>query len=519
MIKRWILVVYPALITIFLLSTGKIYSEEGFVGLNEVESINWGGVENGWKKIFSIKNVSVVRGPDGKLGLEISDNQPELDSRTDLLIHFDDIRYGYTTVNGVGYGLEFSNIFPSYNIRVFGKGAAAFRRLGNRVEISLKEDSLFYPGKRITSFSIDFYLYPTMIFNDSTVLSFRAPSIVKGGQYTGFRAYFENGKLKWRFEGLFRNKDGKDVDVSIEELEDVPLYEWHHHTLYYDSKSGMIILYVDGKESAIKWLTDNGTESGTLLYGKIPETNLGPLIIGESFLGFMDEFRIYKGALEEHNGLYKDQGVVLSDVIEFKTRNVKIAALDWMSDEKNGTAVRLYYRYSNNYFLPYDDINQTRPKLVNTPEWEIAKRGERINIETRYFQWKAVLYGTERRFTPVLNGVVVYYQPDFPPVRPILLEAIPGNKSVKLKWVLNKEPDIAGYKIYYGLKSGTYFGKGAEPGDSPIFVKNINSIIIKNLKNEQVYFFALTAVDKSGQESSFSRELSSRPSVVYSLSN
>jgi hypothetical protein len=39
--------------------------------------------------------------------------------------------------------------------------------------------------------------------------------------------------------------------------------------------------------------------------------------------------------------------------------------------------------------------------------------------------------------------------------------------------------------------------------------------VLKGLANEEVYFIAVTALDASGQESGFSRELVVRPSQVF----
>jgi len=54
--------------------------------------------------------------------------------------------------------------------------------------------------------------------------------------------------------------------------------------------------------------------------------------------------------------------------------------------------------------------------------------------------------------------------------------------SATLHWQANTEPDLAGYRIYYGTSN--------------------------NLTEGQTYYFALTAVDTSGNESGYSKEVS-----------
>jgi hypothetical protein len=41
------------------------------------------------------------------------------------------------------------------------------------------------------------------------------------------------------------------------------------------------------------------------------------------------------------------------------------------------------------------------------------------------------------------------------------------------------------------------------------------SIALEGLENEKVYFFSITAVDNSNQESGFSKEFIVRPSMIH----
>jgi hypothetical protein len=156
------------------------------------------------------------------------------------------------------------------------------------------------------------------------------------------------------------------------------------------------------------------------------------------------------------------------------------------------------------------------------PDWNQVRNGEELNdeiIRGKYFQWKAELYGTEELYTPYLLSLSVMLELDHPPVAPIFLKARVLNGGVELSWIRNKESDINGYKVYYGTSSKFYFGKGSNRGDSPIFAGNVDSIRLKGLKNEAVYFISITAVDNANQESGFSNEVIVRPSSIYSNGN
>lgn len=84
-------------------------------------------------------------------------------------------------------------------------------------------------------------------------------------------------------------------------------------------------------------------------------------------------------------------------------------------------------------------------------------------------------------------------------------EAVAG--QVALAWDANPEPDIAGYKLYYGTVSGSY--------GAPIDVGNVTTHTVPNLTDGLTYFFATTAYDAFGNQSGYSNEVTfTVPGVV-----
>ncbi len=71
--------------------------------------------------------------------------------------------------------------------------------------------------------------------------------------------------------------------------------------------------------------------------------------------------------------------------------------------------------------------------------------------------------------------------------------------QVTLRWNSNTEPDIAGYKIYYGASTREYF--------ACIDVGQEKSCAISAPSEGQVYYFAVTAYDIFGNESDYSAEV------------
>jgi len=68
-----------------------------------------------------------------------------------------------------------------------------------------------------------------------------------------------------------------------------------------------------------------------------------------------------------------------------------------------------------------------------------------------------------------------------------------------VSWDASSEPDLAGYKLYYGTASRSY--------GAPIDVGNQTTYTITGL-GPGTYYFAATAYNTSGNESGFSNEAS-----------
>jgi hypothetical protein len=72
--------------------------------------------------------------------------------------------------------------------------------------------------------------------------------------------------------------------------------------------------------------------------------------------------------------------------------------------------------------------------------------------------------------------------------------------EVTVAWDPNPEPEVAGYKIYFGTTPGSY--------TVSMNAGNITSMVISGLEAGLTYYFAAVAYDSSGNESGFSNEIS-----------
>ncbi|TLY16885.1 MAG: hypothetical protein E6K69_03110 [Nitrospirae bacterium] len=82
----------------------------------------------------------------------------------------------------------------------------------------------------------------------------------------------------------------------------------------------------------------------------------------------------------------------------------------------------------------------------------------------------------------------------------LTVTAPPTSGTATLTWNASTSSDVAGYKVYLGTASGVY--------GPPTSVGNVITSQVTNLQSGTTYFFAVTAVDTSGNESTFSNEVS-----------
>ncbi|MEK6742877.1 MAG: hypothetical protein AABZ15_04680 [Nitrospirota bacterium] len=87
-----------------------------------------------------------------------------------------------------------------------------------------------------------------------------------------------------------------------------------------------------------------------------------------------------------------------------------------------------------------------------------------------------------------------------PPAPPTGITVVPGIGRVFLTWNENQEKDLAGYHVYRSLKSG---GEQERLTEKPL---NRTTFSDETVKQGATYYYSITAVDKSGNESAGSKE-------------
>ncbi len=92
-----------------------------------------------------------------------------------------------------------------------------------------------------------------------------------------------------------------------------------------------------------------------------------------------------------------------------------------------------------------------------------------------------------------------YIVDNVPPVAPTGIKVYVGNDRIDLTWLDNRDPDLAGYNIYFSYSyNGTYENIGSSA---------YNYFIDEGAVNGSKYYYAVTAYDYNGNESDLSKDV------------
>ncbi len=83
-------------------------------------------------------------------------------------------------------------------------------------------------------------------------------------------------------------------------------------------------------------------------------------------------------------------------------------------------------------------------------------------------------------------------------------------REVNLAWEASNDPNLSCYIVYWGANPGEYSSNSGNIG-------LVTSHQVDIPDNGQIYYFAVTAVDSTGQESDFSNEVSTGSTMVISV--
>jgi hypothetical protein len=139
---------------------------------------------------------------------------------------------------------------------------------------------------------------------------------------------------------------------------------------------------------------------------------------------------------------------------------------------------RLYWGLSSKKYSDHFDLNTTTHTVTG------------LKNNTNYYFLLSGIYTNEVEKT-LYSEVVASTSDTGAPDQPTPLTVATTTEGITLKW--NAVTDASSYKVYYGTVSGTY-GSSQNVGAE-------TSVIITGLSLDRSYYFAVTAIDASGNES------------------
>ncbi len=475
----------------------------------EERTIIYGG-RNGWPQMAQLKNVTTGKGRFGYTCLQLATNSPAVTPDTDLLLHFEDQAMADSSGN---YTILKNNFFLT-DKSVQGKACALSRGTSLGMLLHGKQGSVFGSSGTIGSFSIEFWLAPSVAGNGETILAWRSSRNTNNyPTYQTITILFVNNKIEWNFANLFDGYTKNDGEVVMTGISNIIPDKWSFHKITFDEGTGLLEYRVNGSVEALQYLTTTGHESGSVylpVLGVPADIELCP-----SYMGRIDDFRITRqnkpvqSPADTGSRLGLDKydtagGRFVTEPILTSPGSV-LNTVTAITDIPAQTDVRLYVRSGDNFYGWTD----------TDPEWIPVNNGTAIeNVTGLYFQVAVELYpdgaGT---ITPSVTQLAVEYTERPAPLPPFTISAKAGDCSVTLSWGYSVDETTGGYYVFYGERPGEYLGRIAVQGASPINVGNNNSLTLTGLKAGTIYYFAVSSWSKyddhiTGQ---LSREVYARP--------
>ncbi|MFW6250210.1 MAG: LamG-like jellyroll fold domain-containing protein [Alkalispirochaetaceae bacterium] len=479
------------------------------------EEILLGG-EDEWRDMALMQNTRTVEGYRGQADIVLSTDGLEPTEESELFLPFDQP----PVYDRAGSYRVVGDSRPEVtSLARFGGGAARFGSSGGELTLAPASTRLFAPGSMLGDFTLDFWLYPSVIDDGQRIFRW------EGSRWEGsrpvpqlFEVTTSDSSLEWRVENLFVDPEGETSTIRLRGERPLIPRRWSHHQLSYDAGTGLFEYTVNGVPEAVAYATTTGGEPGQLLYGRVGEHGSGEIVLGEGLQAVLDEFRISRRRDPEvlRTSLTGEPGEVISRPFDLGLRGSKLSAVEAVTETPEGTEVQLFYRIG-------DELSSSMPERAIDAPWTIVPEGDAFpEARGRYLQLRALLLsGGDRERSPRLSRVRVEYEPVAPPPPPPRLRAVPGNGGVELEWAPVRVRGVKGYRVYYGRAPGQYFGDGGSEGSSPIDAGNARSVRIEGLENGVLYFFAVESYDRFGNRSvgELSREVSARPMAWRELND
>lgn len=463
------------------------------------------GGEHGWDSFSTQENIQKGSGRFGYESIRIASASTKLSNTTDMLLSFENDSLSDLSNN---YNVVSSSLTVN-DFAIMGDYSALSRGIDGGLKLQGKDTSIFGKSGDVGSFSISFWLNPSLAENGETVLEWRTSRKIDYKLiYQMIAGAFYNNKIEWTFKNIFSNHQNPESSFVFSSTDIVIPNAWSYHVINFNEETGLLEYYINGHIQNLMYVTSTGFEQGAV-YQAILGTP-APVEICPQFTGLIDDFCIEKKIIEPQ--IHKPMVAMNGGSFETKplgpfNANSKITRIESLMTVPNQTEIQLFIRGAENCF----------GWTESDPEWILVDDGIPIkDVYGSYFQLGARLYtdgyGT---LSPLLTSINILYKETEPPLPPFNIFGEAGDGSVKLSWLSSVDENVDGYLLYYGTSMGEYMGQKAIEGNSPIDVGKIIEYKLTGLTNGKIYYFAVSsytnATPQSRVEGVFSKEIWIRP--------
>ena len=258
---------------------------------------------------------------------------------------------------------------------------------------------------------------------------------------------------------------------------------------------------------------------GFLQNAELSPANYDALLIGWEQLDLVDDLTFDAGSsqytsdaadarqsiIDNNNWTINDGGSLPAAPTSLQaTAGDGQVSLGWDANTEDGLAGYNVYR-STSSFQEVANATQVNDELVGEASYTDAD----LTNGTEYF-YRVTAVDTSGNESTGSNEVSATPTDQAPPAAPTGLQATAGDGQVDLNWDANSEDDLAGYNVYRSTSSFQETANATQVNDELVGEASYTDA---DLTNGTEYFYRVTAVDDTGNESSPSNQASAQPTA------
>lgn len=204
-------------------------------------------------------------------------------------------------------------------------------------------------------------------------------------------------------------------------------------------------------------------------------------------------------------------GEMISSVFDAGQDGANYHEIFWNCDLPDKTSINIKLRSAHN-IEQIDNMEWYGPLDING--FYNNKAGQMINpIHNldRYIQYKVIFETESPGISPILKSISISYTPldSIAPSPPNNLVASVGHSQIRLSWQAPPDNDVMQYNLYRGQSSGNY-----QIDWTKQIPTHLTSYTDTSAVNGANYYYAISAVDTSHNESTLSNEIFATPRIV-----